>query len=300
MVAPDLVGMGRSDKPADQDAYTMAGHTSWLGQWLDAVDLHGVTLFCQDWGGTLGLLLLPDHGDRIDRVIASNTGLPDGSGMSPFLEEWLAFSQSVDVLPVGALVQGGSTRELSGAEVAAYEAPFPDGSYQAAPKRFPALIPMQPDNPGCPWPGPPGRSSRRGRSRSSPCSATRTRWRSGPVPTGCSSAVSPGRTASPPGDRRGEPLHPGGCARRARVGDRRVRRHLTGDRAVRSARPGAGSGRVDRRVRMTTVATVRGPVAPADLGRTYMHEHIFVLSPDVQQVFRACGSTSAAIWFPCW
>jgi len=150
VVALDLMGLGRSDKPVDRDELTMAGHTDWIGQWLEAEDLRDVTLFCQDWGGMLGLALLPGHGDRFARVVASNTGLPEGQGANEFLEQWLAFSQSVDVLPVGALVQGGTTRVLSTAEVAAYDAPYPDGSYQAAPKQFPVLIPIQPDNPGVP------------------------------------------------------------------------------------------------------------------------------------------------------
>ena len=82
--------------------------------------------------------------------MASNTGLPEGKGLNKFMEDWLAFSQSVDELPIGALIQSGTTRELSDAELAAYVAPFPDGSYQASPKRFPLLIPLQPDNPGVP------------------------------------------------------------------------------------------------------------------------------------------------------
>ena len=150
VVALDLMGLGRSDKPVDRDELTMAGHTDWISQWLEAEDLRDVTLFCQDWGGMLGLALLPGHGDRFARVVASNTGLPEGQGANEFLEQWLAFSQSVDVLPVGSLVQGGTTRVLSAAEVAAYDAPYPDGSYQAAPKQFPVLIPIQPDNPGVP------------------------------------------------------------------------------------------------------------------------------------------------------
>ena len=150
VVALDLMGLGRSDKPVDRDEFTMAAHTDWIGQWLEAEDLRDITLFCQDWGGMLGLALLPDHGGRFARVVASNTGLPEGQGANEFIEQWLAFSQSVDVLPVGALVQGGTTRELSEAEVAAYDAPSPDGTYQAAPKQFPVLIPIQPDNPGVP------------------------------------------------------------------------------------------------------------------------------------------------------
>ncbi len=150
VLAPDLMGMGRSDKPADPDVYTLDAHVDWLSQWLVGEGLERTTLFCQDWGGTAGLNLLPLHGDRFDRVVASNTGLPEGKGMNTFLEDWLAFSQSVDELPIGALLQGGTTRELSAGEVAAYEAPFPDGRYQASPKRFPLLIPVQPDNPGVP------------------------------------------------------------------------------------------------------------------------------------------------------
>jgi haloalkane dehalogenase len=150
VLAPDLVGMGRSDKPSDQDDYTLTAHVDWLSQWLVGEGLDRVTLFCQDWGGTAGLNLLPLHGERFARVVASNTGLPEGRGSTKFLEDWIAFSQSVDELPVGALLQGGTTRELSAGEIAAYEAPFPDGSYQAAPKRFPLLIPVQPDNPGVP------------------------------------------------------------------------------------------------------------------------------------------------------
>jgi haloalkane dehalogenase len=150
VVALDLMGMGRSDKPTDEDEYTINSHLDWMGQWLEAVDLSGITLFCQDWGGILGLCLLPEHGNRFTRVVASNTGLPEGGGMNKFMEEWLAFSQSVDLLPAGLLVQGGSSRQLTDEEVAAYDAPFPDGTHQAGPKRFPLLIPLQPDNPGLP------------------------------------------------------------------------------------------------------------------------------------------------------
>ena len=150
VLALDLMGMGRSDKPSDQDVYTMDRHADWVGQWLVGQDLADATLFCQDWGGTLGLSVLPDHGDRFARVVASNTGLPEGQGSNDFLDQWIAFSGSVDVLPVGGLVQAGTTRELGPDEVAAYDAPFPDGTYQASPKRFPALIPLHPDNPGVP------------------------------------------------------------------------------------------------------------------------------------------------------
>ncbi|MCB1005860.1 MAG: haloalkane dehalogenase [Acidimicrobiales bacterium] len=150
VLALDLMGMGRSDKPAARSDYTLAGHVDWMGQWLEAEDLTGVTLYCQDWGGLTGLQLLPDHGDRFDRVLASNTGIPVGEGVNRFMQQWLDFSQSVSELPIGSLVAGGTSRDLSPEEQAAYDAPFPDGTYQASPLQFPLLIPLQPDNPGVP------------------------------------------------------------------------------------------------------------------------------------------------------
>lgn len=149
-VAVDLMGMGRSDKPDDPAFYTLDRHADWLHQWLVATDLRHVTLYCQDWGGLLGLQLLPLEPDRFDRVVASNTGVPSGEGVNPFMERWLAFSQSLDELPIAALVAGGVTRTMADDELAAYVAPFPDGTYQAAVKQFPLLIPVQPDNPGVP------------------------------------------------------------------------------------------------------------------------------------------------------
>jgi haloalkane dehalogenase len=150
VVALDLMGMGRSDKPAHRDDYTLARHVDWMSQWLVAEDLADITLYCQDWGGTTGLHLLRLHPERFARVVASNTGLPVGEGVNRFMQQWLDFSQSVDELPISKLIDGGTTRTLSEAERRAYDAPFPDGSYQASALQFPLLIPLQPDNPGVP------------------------------------------------------------------------------------------------------------------------------------------------------
>jgi haloalkane dehalogenase len=150
VIALDLMGMGRSDKPTDKADYSLANHIDWMGQWLGAEGLTNITMYCQDWGGITGLNLLPSSGDRFARVIASNTGLPTGEGAGPAVDQWLAFVASVDALPISALIQGGTTRKLSAGELAAYNAPFPDGSYQASPLAFPFLIPVKPDNPGVP------------------------------------------------------------------------------------------------------------------------------------------------------
>ncbi|MFN8050991.1 MAG: haloalkane dehalogenase [Acidimicrobiales bacterium] len=149
-VALDLIGFGRSDKPAARSDYTLAAHVDWMSQWLEGEDLTDITLYCQDWGGITGLNLVRRHPDRFTRIVASNTGLPAGEGVNKFMEQWLAYSQSVDELPIAGLVDSGVTRALDDDEKAAYDAPFPDGSYQMGALQFPLLIPIQPDNPGVP------------------------------------------------------------------------------------------------------------------------------------------------------
>lgn len=141
-VAPDLIGFGKSDKPKDQDDYTYERHVSWMGQWLTALDLKGITLFCQDWGGLIGLRLVAAFPDRFARVVVANTGMPIGAGLTEAFEAWLNFSQTVPVLPVDAIVNGGTKRDLTEAELAAYRAPYPDETYKAGARRFPRLVPV--------------------------------------------------------------------------------------------------------------------------------------------------------------
>ena len=145
VLAPDLIGFGRSDKPSEQLDYTYERHVQWMSAWLKALDLNGVTLFCQDWGGLIGLRLVTAFPDRFARVVIANTGLPVGSGASPAFEQWLHYSQTVPELPVGQIVNMGTARELSDAEQKAYLAPFPDNSYTAGARRFPALVPIKSD-----------------------------------------------------------------------------------------------------------------------------------------------------------
>lgn len=146
-VAPDLVGFGRSDKPAARNDYTYERHVKWMSDWLVANDLKDITLFCQDWGGLIGLRLVAAFPDRFARVVAANTFLPSGSGANPAFEAWLNFSQNTPVFPTGQIINGGTVRELSDAEKAAYEAPYPDESYKAGARQFPALVPIKPDMP---------------------------------------------------------------------------------------------------------------------------------------------------------
>jgi haloalkane dehalogenase len=149
VVVPDLVGFGRSDKPAHQSDHTYARHVEWLREALfDVLDLRDVTLVCQDWGGLLGLRLVGEHPDRFARVVAANTGLPTGDHpMSEAFLAWQRFATSAERFDVGRVVSNGTTSELAPDVVAAYDAPFPDDSYKAAPRVFPSLVPTSPDDP---------------------------------------------------------------------------------------------------------------------------------------------------------
>jgi haloalkane dehalogenase len=146
VIAPDLIGFGKSDKPAARGNYTYERHVAWMSDWLTALDLTDITLFCQDWGGLIGLRLVAAFPDRFARLVVSNTGLPVGTGSSDGFDTWLAFSQNVPQFPVGFIVNGGTSRDLTAAEIAAYDAPFPDESYKEGARQFPILVPITPDH----------------------------------------------------------------------------------------------------------------------------------------------------------
>jgi len=148
-VAPDLVGFGRSDKPAGVDDHSYARHVEWVRVLaLDALDLRDVTLVGHDWGGLIGLRLAAEHPGRFARLVATNTGLPTGD--SPMPDIWWQFRQAVERaehLDVGRLVQSGCRTRLSQPVRAGYDAPFPDETYKAGPRAMPGLVPTTPDDP---------------------------------------------------------------------------------------------------------------------------------------------------------
>lgn len=149
VIAPDMVGFGRSDKPTEQGDHSYARHVEWMtGLVFDHLDLRHITLFCQDWGGLIGLRLVAAEPDRFDRVVVGNTGLPTGHGApSEAFLAWQSFSQSADDFPVGAIIGAGCTTELSADVVAAYDAPFPDDAFKAGPRAMPALVPTSTADP---------------------------------------------------------------------------------------------------------------------------------------------------------
>jgi len=149
VVAPDLVGFGRSDKPARREDYSYARHVGWMREALfDGLDLRDVTLVGQDWGGLIGLRLVAEHADRFARVVVANTGLPTGDQpMTDAFLAWQRFALESPRFEVGRIVSNGSGTPLVPEVVAAYDAPFPDDSYTAGARAFPALVPTRPDDP---------------------------------------------------------------------------------------------------------------------------------------------------------
>ncbi len=147
-VVPDLVGFGRSDKPARREDYTYQRHVDWMRAFLETLDLRDITLFCQDWGGLIGLRLAAEHPERFARIVAANTGLPTGERPpgEAFLR-WQRYSQETPRFHVGGIIKGGCVTELPSEVIAAYNAPFPDDSYKAGARVFPALVPTAPDDP---------------------------------------------------------------------------------------------------------------------------------------------------------
>jgi haloalkane dehalogenase len=148
VLAPDLVGFGRSDKPLAQTDYTYARHVGWMQRWLEAVDADRLTLFAQDWGGLIGLRLIAADPDRFAAVVVSNTGLPTGDQQMPdaFLR-WREFSRTSEAFDVGRIVDGGTVTGLGDRTLDAYRAPFPDARFLAGARIFPSLVPITHDDP---------------------------------------------------------------------------------------------------------------------------------------------------------
>jgi len=147
-IAPDLIGFGRSDKPARREDYTYQRHVDWLRDFLFALELREITLVCQDWGGLIGLRLVAEEGDRFARVVAANTFLPTGDvSPGPAFLAWQKFSQETPRFHAGGIVKGGCAKDVAPEVVAAYDAPFPEERFTAGARQFPLLVPTSPQDP---------------------------------------------------------------------------------------------------------------------------------------------------------
>lgn len=151
VIAPDLIGFGKSDKLTEVDAYSYQSHMDWLTALVERLDLRGITLVGQDWGSLLGLRLAAELEPRFAAIVIGNGMLPTGDQkVPPAFRLWRAFALHSPWFPIGRIVSGACRRSLSAAERAAYEAPFPSSRYTAAARAFPALVPTHPDDPAAP------------------------------------------------------------------------------------------------------------------------------------------------------
>jgi haloalkane dehalogenase len=153
IVAPDLIGFGRSDKPVERSHYTYARHVAWMREFLDHLvdddpSMAPLDAFVQDWGGLIGLRLAAEHPTRFGRLVVANTALPHGESLGPGFDFWLEMSQTMDPFDCGELLDTATSRSLSEREKNAYRAPFPDETYLAGAREFPTLVPITPDHPG--------------------------------------------------------------------------------------------------------------------------------------------------------
>ena len=148
VLAPDLVGFGRSDKPARKSDYSYFNHVQWMSAWTEANDLRDVTLFCQDWGSLVGLRVVAELPERFARIVLANGGLPTGTEEIPrAFKIWRAFAKYSPWFPIGRIVKAGCALGLTPGEVAAYDAPFPSSRYRVAARLFPTFVPTTPDDP---------------------------------------------------------------------------------------------------------------------------------------------------------
>ncbi len=148
VIAPDLVGFGRSDKPADRADYTYLNHVLWMKAWLQHHDFKGITLFCQDWGSLIGLRMAAEVPERFARIVLANGGLPTGTGAVPkAFKYWRAFSRYSPWFPIGRIVKAGCVHGLTPPEIAAYDAPFPSARFKVGARVFPGLVPTEPTDP---------------------------------------------------------------------------------------------------------------------------------------------------------
>ena len=142
VIAPDLIGFGKSDKLTNKEDYTYANHIMWVSQLFDHLQLDNVVLFAQDWGGLIGLRILAENPEKFSGLVVSNSGLPIGSGASEGFKQWLNYSQTVEDFNAGKIVYQGSLKALDNYEIDAYNAPFPDDSFKVAARVFPTIVPI--------------------------------------------------------------------------------------------------------------------------------------------------------------
>jgi len=148
VIAPDLLGFGKSDKPTRKSDYSYAGHVAWMKDFVESLDLSGINLFCQDWGSLIGLRIAAENERRFARIALGNGALPTGDQSVPnAFRIWKNFALYSPWFPIGRILQMGTVSDLDPEVVAAYDAPFPSARYKAGARAFPRLVPVTPNDP---------------------------------------------------------------------------------------------------------------------------------------------------------
>jgi haloalkane dehalogenase len=148
VIAPDLIGFGKSDKLVNKQEYSYQKHVDWISTFIEKLNLKNIILFCQDWGGLIGLRIITEMNNRFDMVVASNTTLPTGKIPMPesFLQ-WREYSQHSPKFNIGKVIDVGTIKPLSEKVYEAYNAPFPSEEFKAGARIFPTLVPINEDDP---------------------------------------------------------------------------------------------------------------------------------------------------------
>ena len=148
VIAPDLIGFGKSDKPTQIDDYTYQTHMDWMLAFIDKMDLQNITLVCQDWGSLIGLRLAAENPSRFKAIVVGNGMLPTGDQKPPAaFKMWKNFALHSPWFPIARIIEFGSFKSLSKDERRAYDAPFPTSKYKMGTRAFPRLVPTDTNNP---------------------------------------------------------------------------------------------------------------------------------------------------------
>lgn len=148
VIAPDLIGFGKSDKPVSINDYSYQAHMDWMTRFVEQLDLRNITLVCQDWGSLLGLRLAAEQPERFAAIVVGNGMLPTGDNKVPMVFHlWRNFATYSPWFPISRIINAGSFRSLGPDERRAYDAPFPDKRHKAGARAFPRLVPISPDDP---------------------------------------------------------------------------------------------------------------------------------------------------------
>ncbi|MGB0494927.1 MAG: haloalkane dehalogenase [Kangiellaceae bacterium] len=150
VIAPDLIGFGKSDKPTKQSDYSYQSHMDWMTQFITQLDLKNITLVCQDWGSLLGLRLAAENPERFKAIVVGNGALPTGDiPANKAFKLWKTFASYSPWFPIGKIINSASFKSLSKDELHAYNAPFPNSKYKAGTRAFPKLVPVTKNDPAC-------------------------------------------------------------------------------------------------------------------------------------------------------